>query len=915
MPVLATKLYAPPARQEIVPRPRLLDRLEEGGRGQLTLVSAPAGFGKTTLVSTWLAESDRPGAWLSLDEGDSDLARFLTYLVAALQTVRPGLGDEVVRALQSPQPPPADAVLAGLLNELAAVERAFILVLDDYHAIDAPTVDEALGFLVEHLPPPMHLVVATREDPPLPLPRLRARGQLTELRAADLRFTPPEAARFLNEVMGLDLSAEDVAALEARTEGWIAGLQLAALSMRGRADKARFIASFTGSHRFVMDYLVEEVLDRQPEAIQTFLLQTSILERLSGALCDAVVAASAPTGQETLEDLVRAGLFVIPLDDERRWYRYHHLFANLLRQRLHERLATKAGAVSVAELHLRASTWFEAQGSEPEAIRYALAAEDFERAAGLIEMAAHALRMGRQETTMLGWLEALPDDLIRTRPLLCAEYVWALFSTGGVEAAEVRLGDAERWVHAVTDPEARRAAVAAGMVVVNEEEFQSLPMRLAIYRAVRAQTQGDVSGTAEHAQRALDLSSEDDIVARGAAAALLGIASWMSGDLETAHRSFATGMAHLKRHGSLSDAIGGTFLLAAIRVVQGRLSDAVKTYEEALRLAEQQEEPVLPGTAGLHVGLSEIAFERGDRDAAMQHLLRSKALGERAELPEHRYRGRLAEAQLEEAQGNPRGALDLLDEAERLHLTFPLPDTCSIAALKARVWIRQGRLRKAQAWAHEQGLSAQDQLSFPREFEYATLVRLLIAQYERDGSALAIQEATDLAERLLRAAEAGGRTGRVIEILVLKALAHQTQGDITGALAALERALVLAEPEGYVQVFVGEGKPLQRLLRRVAPDGHARSYARRLLSILGERNPSASNPAHDGGAAELVQPLTAREVEIVRLIATGMTNQEIADHLFISLATVKRHIANAYGKMDVRHRTEAVVRARELGLL
>lgn len=915
IPILKTKLYAPPVRREVVPRPHLLDQLTAGLHGRLTLVSAPAGFGKTTLVSTWLAELDRPAAWLSLDAQDNDLARFLTYLVSALQTVKPGLGDGVLRALQSANPPPAPAVLTTLHNEIAGVEHAFILVLDDYHVVESPAVDQALGFLIEHLPAHMHVVIATREDPPVPLPRLRARGQLTELRASDLRFTASEAAHFLNEVMGLTLSTDHVAALEARTEGWIAGLQLAALSMRSRTDPTGFIESFTGSHRFVADYLVEEVLDQQPEPTQAFLLHTSILDRLSGPLCDAVLAASSPSSQHTLEDLVRANLFVIPLDDDRRWYRYHHLFADLLQRRLHERLARTAD-VSVADLHRRASVWFEAEELESEAIRYALAAKDVERAAGLIERTAPAIRRNRQETTMLGWLQALPDALIRNRPVLGAEYVWALFSTGQVETAQARLSDAEQWLTALTDTDARRDAETAGMVVVNEEEFQALPMRLAIYHAIQAQMRGDVRSTAAHARRALELSSEKDVLARGAAYALLGLASWASGDLETAHQSFAEGMVYLKREGSISDALGGTHVLADIRVVQGRLSDAMKTYEEALRLTEQQGKPVLQGTADLYVGLSELYRERGDMDAATQYLRQAKALGDAAGLPEHRYRWCIAEARLQEAKGKPSDALDLFDEAERLHQTFPLPEMLPIAALKVRTWITQGRWEDALAWVQQRHLSAHDDLSYFREFEHITLARIRIAQHEHQASERAIHEASELLERLLHAADNGGRTGRVIELLVLQARAQQAQGKNAAALASLERALALAEPEGYVEVFVAEGAALQNLLRHTATTStQSRSYARRLLSIFTERNPAASAPLHTDAVPDLVETLTARQIEIVRLIATGMTNQEIADHLFISPATVKRHIANAYGKMDVRHRMEAVARARNLGLL
>ena len=444
---LATKLYIPPPRPKVVLRPRLIERLNEGlsaGR-KLTLISASAGFGKTTLVSEWVAGCDaRPKvrvAWLSLDEGDNDPTRFLTYLVAALQTIAANIGEGVLGVLQSPQPPPTESILTALLNEITTIPDHFILVLDDYHVIDSKPVDHALTFLLEHLPPQMHLVIATREDPHLPLARLRARGQLTELRAADLRFTPSEAAEFLNQVMGLNLSAEDIAALETRTEGWIAGLQLAALSMQGNKDVSGFIREFAGDHRYIVDYLVEEVLQSQPEPIRRFLLQTAILDRLNGSLCDAVTGKEE--GNARLEALQRGNFFVIPLDDKRNWYRYHHLFADVLRMHL---MAEQPDQVSA--LHRRASEWYEHNGSTDDAIRHALAAEDFERAANLVELAVPAMRRSRQGATVteLGWLKALPDELVRFRPVLSVDYAFALFGGGELEAVEARLRDAERWL-------------------------------------------------------------------------------------------------------------------------------------------------------------------------------------------------------------------------------------------------------------------------------------------------------------------------------------------------------------------------------------------------------------------------------------------------------------------------------------
>ncbi len=911
-PILATKLYIPQPRPEVVLRPRLIKRLNEGLNRRLTLICAPAGFGKTTLVSEWVAGCECSVAWLSLDEGDSDPTRFLAYLVAALQTIAADIGEGALSVFQSPQPPPTESVLTALLNEINAIPDDFVLVLDDYHVIDARAVDDALAFLLDHQPPRMHLVIATREDPHLPLARLRVRGQSTELRAADLRFTPSEAAAFLEGAMGLDLSAEDIAALEARTEGWIAGLQMAALSMQGRADTASFIQAFTGSHRFVLDYLVEEVLQQQPECIRSFLLQTSILDRLSGPLCDAVTGQE--DGRGTLEALERGNLFVVPLDDERRWYRYHHLFADVLQARSMEEQPDQAST-----LHRRASEWHEQNGSAVDAIRHALAAEDFERAAGLVELAWPAMDRSFQSATWLGWVKALPDELVRARPVLSVGYAWALLDGGELEAGEARLRDAERWLDTTAEMRGRLEAPLAEMVVVDEEQFRSLPATIATARAAHAQALGDVSGTVKYARRALDLLPEGAYFERGAAAALLGVASWASGDLEAAQRSFADFMANMRMAGNILAVIGGTFVLADIRMAQGRLHEAVRTYERSLQLAEQQGEPVLRGTADLYLGLSELQCEQGDLEAAREHLLTSKELGEHATLPGLQYRSCVAMARIKEAEGDLDGALDLLHEAERQYISRgPVSDVRPVAALKTRVWLAQGRLGEALGWARERGLSAHGDLSYLREFEHITLARVLLARYKSDREERYIHEAMGLLERLRTAAEEGKRMGSVIEILVLQALARHMQGDTSAALEPLERALTLAEPEGYLRIFVDEGRPMAQLLSETATHGIILGYVGRLLSAFESEEHKSAGESHLPPvlpAQSLVEPLSHRELEVLRLIAQGLSNREISERLFLALSTVKGHNRIIFSKLMVQNRTEAVACARELGLL
>ena len=595
----ATKLYIPPPRPNIVLRPRLIERLERGpvAHAELTLISASAGFGKTTLVSEWVAGCERPVAWLSLDEGDNDPARFLTYLVAALQTIAPKIGEGVLAALQSPQPPPTESILTTLLNEIAAIPDNFILVLDDYHVIDSEPVDQALTFLLDHLPPQMHLVIATREDPSLPLARLRARGQLTELRAADLRFTPAEAAEFLNQMMDLNLSAENIAALETRTEGWIAGLQLAALSMQGREDIASFIQAFTGSHRFVLDYLVEEVLQHQPEHIRSFLLQTAILDRFCAPLCNAVTERE--DGKEMLDVLERSNLFLIPLDDKRQWYRYHHLFADVLQTHLME-----AQPDRVAALHRRASAWYERNGLRSDAIRHALAAKDFERAAGLIELAWPAAEEGSiQPATWLGWVKTLPDELVHARPVLNVWYAYALLGSGEMEAAEARLKDAERWLEPADTMKVQLETPSVEMVVVDQEQFKSLPAAIAVGRAYIAQALGNIPDTVRYASRVLELVPEGDHFRHGQASMLLGMTYWASGDLEAANRVFADYTMKLRTAGNIPDAISTTVVLADIRLALGRLHEAISTIEQLLQFVMDQGEPISPDTADLHQGI------------------------------------------------------------------------------------------------------------------------------------------------------------------------------------------------------------------------------------------------------------------------------------------------------------------------
>jgi LuxR family maltose regulon positive regulatory protein len=761
--LLITKLFIPAPRPDLVFRQRLIDQLNIGLSRKMTLISAPAGFGKSTLASSWVTQVESAQvAWLSLDEGDNDLTRFLTYFVAALQTIKSSLGEGVLAAIQSQGAPNSELILTTLLNEIAEYPGDLVLILDDYHVIETQLIDQAITFLLEHLPTQLHLVITSRIDPSLPLSRLRARGQMVEIRADDLRFTQHEATAFLNQIMGFDLTFENVAALDKRTEGWIAGLQLAALSLQGfkhTSEITDFVNRFTGSDRYIQDYLTDEVLQQQPKEIQGFLLQTSILNRLSGPLCDLVcfdeteTAKGKNNSQEILENLEAANLFIVPLDNERHWYRYHHLFADLLNHRLRQTFPDQ-----ISELHQRASRWYEQQELPSDAIRHALAAEDFDRAADIAEVVWPDWKGSFQSIVWLGWVKGLPIELVRTRPVLSVAYAWANLNAGNLEAAEARLRDAERWLEPTTNMQNQPEVPSAEMVVVDEEQFREFPVSLATARAYHAQAIGNISETIRYTQRVLELIPDENQLWHAEATVILGLAYWASGDLKAAYRTFSEGLDRMNP----LDVIVGTFVLVDLNMVLGRLQEAISTCEQAIKLATEHGEPIPLGTEDAYTAISSLHRERGDLEAAAQDLATSKKLGEQVELPDWQYRWCVAQARLEETLGNLDNALDLLNEAERVFVRTPLPKLHPIAALKARVWVKQGRLSEALGWVRKRNLSTNNDLSYLRELEHLTLIRVLIAQYKTDRADDSIDEALRFLERLLQAAEEGGRTGSVI---------------------------------------------------------------------------------------------------------------------------------------------------------
>ena len=855
-------------------------------------------------MAEWLASvppSERSVAWLSLDQADNQPAAFWRYVVTALQTVAPGLGGRALALLEASQPVAIEAVLTTLLNELDALADDVVLVLDDYHEVDTPDIQDGMAYLLEHLPARFHLVMTTRADPALPLGRLRARGELTEIRAVDLRFTVGEADAYLNEVMGLHLAAIDVAALETRTEGWIAALQLAALSIQGRDDIAGFIASFAGDDRYIVDYLVEEVLRRQPDDLRSFLLRTSILDRLSASLTDAVVGFGS--GKAMLDHLDRANLFLVPMDDRRQWYRYHRLFADVLRAHLADEQPTV-----VPTLQHRASVWFEQNGDPPEAVRYALAAADYERAADLIERAGPGLRRNRQEGLLLAWLQALPEHVLAARPVLSVDYAGALLSLGHLDGAERRLDDAQRWLGATMDGDAGSGVGPERPIVVDAEEFGRLPSAIATYRAAAAMAVGDVAGAIVHAERGLELAGPDDALTRGSAAGLLALAFWSNGDLAAAHRSWSECSTNLQRAGHIADLTGPALAMADIRVTQGRLRDAMATYERTLRVLANPGKPAVRGAADMHVGMATLLIEQGQIEAARTHLDASRDLGEDLGLAQNPYRWHVAMARLRVAEGDLGAALGEVDEANRRYFGDFFPNVRPVAALRARLLVVQGRSNEASAWARDRGLSVDDELSYVQEYDHITLARILLGRAREGRESDSLGQAAGLLARLLAAALDGGRTGSAIEILMLEALARQIAGDGAVALGSLERALALAEPEGYVRLFADEGGPLRSLLQAAAKRGLAPGYVRVLVS--------ASSPGQDRGPInrDLIELLSERELEVLQLLATDLDGPSIARQLVVSLHTVRSHTKSIYAKLGVNNRREAVRRATELDL-
>jgi LuxR family maltose regulon positive regulatory protein len=909
-PLLHTKLYIPRPRPNLISRPNLIQRLEEGSRlgHQLTLVSAPPGFGKTTLVSDWLRQlgSSTPAApglgigWLSVDEADNDPLRFWSYVMAALETARPGLGQTALAMLRAPRSPPIENLLTSLINQIAAHSDRILLVLDDYHVIETPDIHQALSFFLDHLPPcsgpggqpqGLHMVIITREDPPLPLPQLRVGGVMAELRANDLRFTIDEAAQFLRQTMGLGLPPEDIATLERRTEGWVAGLQMAGLSMQDHPDMAGFVEAFAGDDRYIVDYLITEVIERQPAHIQEFLLKTGVLDRLSAPLCDAVTGRD--DGRASLNYLEGTNLFLISLDSRREWYRYHQLFQDLLRSQLRQEI----GAEGVKELQGRSAAWYAENGFTDDAIQHYLAAQDYDQAADLMESVAVNLIMRGQLRQVLGWLEALPDDFICTHPLLCVCYALALNLAGQAAAVEPRLHDAER---------ALGVASAEG-----RKDIQGLINTLYAFLARR---RGDIPSSTEYLRQAVTDLAPDNLLVRSTVNLNLGFNYLLTGQLALAGGALQAARTDAEGSGAEYVRLIAMAIQANTYVAQGKLSQALELFKEAIAagLAQNKGQPY-PPAGYAYAGLGQLLYERNDLEAAEQHLTQAVGLGELMADWSMTRRGLLPLAWLRQMQGDAAAAQALWGRA------LNVVQQAESKRVEAQLMMHQARLDLAQAGASPADKSALDvawdwaetyRQSQPDPRSYSQALPLMTCAWVELAQGRPAQALEPL-EPLAEAAAERGWVDNLIKILALQALAHAALGDSESALKALSRAFDLAAPEGYSRSFVDCGPPMQQLLEQAAASGIAPDYVAHLLAAF----PEGASPPSPAASQPLIEPLTERELAILRLMAANLSHREIAQELYLSVNTIKWHSTHIYSKLGVHRRADAIARAQELDIL
>lgn len=870
-PILLTKLYIPLTGPKTVLRPHLIKRLNNCTQCKLTLVSASAGFGKTTLISEWAAGCKQPVAWLSLDEEHKDPACFLTYFIAALQTITTDIGDSLSALLQSLQQPPMEFVLKKLLNEITAIPEPFIFVLDDYHVLDSEDIDKIITVILENMPPLMHLVIATREDPHLPLARLRGRGQMAELRASDLCFTSPETVDFLNQIMGLHLSAEDITVLESRTEGWIAGLQLAAIFMQGNDDNSGFIKSFTGSHHFILDYLIEEVVNQQSEYIKSFLLCTSILERVCGSLCDSVLPDTSSSGSDTLKYLDRLNMFIIPMDNERRWYRYHHLFAELLRQRLQQ------SNNDIAELHIRASEWYEKNNLYLEAFHHSTAANDIDRTIRLIEGKGIPRHSRGPVISILNWLQSLPEAVLDSKPILLITFATVSLGLGQVAGAEQKLKAAETAIERIELDEINRDMIG----------------QIASMRAIIVMTQYNAETMKTQSLRALEYLSPKNLSSRTTSTWTLAKSYELLGDRTTARITYNETLVIGQRSGNIVFTLLAKAGLSYIDEVENQFHKAAQIYREILEIAGDKPLPVL---CDVHLGLARIFYQWNDMDTALQFAQSSIVL---ARLFEHTIdRFIICEiflARVKLALGDvDTASAQLASTAQSVHQSIFIHRMPELAAGQVLVLIKKGKLKAAAEIARKNELQISQ-------------VRVFLAQGDT-SSALAILEP------VYQDAETMDWDNEKLEIMVLNAIALYLHGTNDKATQLIVNVLGMTEPEGFIRIFVDEGLPMFRLLSEINTKGILPDYVAKLLAAFKAKDKHIEYTSKLIPSQPLIYPLSQRELEVLQLIKEGLSNQEIGDRLFIALDTVKGHNRRIYDKLDVENRAQAINKASTLNI-
>lgn len=897
---LTTKLFLPPPRQRLVERPALLEQLDTGLKGKLTLISAPAGFGKTSLITAWHQSSELPLAWLSLDEADNEPTRFLDYLVGALRTVNSDLGEEALRLLQLSPAPHPNVVLASLINQLCEQNTEFVLALDDYHLIAEHAIHDSVSFFIERLPPHAHAIIVSRSDPPFPLARLRSRGELKEIRVADLRFDEAEAASFLNDVMNLELSPEDVHALEERTEGWIAGLQLSALSLKGREDKSGFVMEFSGDDRFILDYLLEEVLHRQPDHVQSFLLNTSVLDRLNASLCNAVTGGS--DGHEILEFISRSNLFLIPLDDKNNWFRYHHLFADLLRLKLRQKYPEV-----VTQLQKTASYWCEENGWPELAVNYALAAKDWGRALNLIEPIGYQLLSRGHFERLKHWIESIPDKVLKTRPQLPFWYVPSLLYKEEFDKVEKYLQIME-----MAEPEELR---------------QRFISTVWTSRALVAVVCGDLAKADEFGEKASESLLPDDVKQKAVVLHTTVCRARLRGDMKELERTVLEALPVYQQAGHFLFATWAKTYLAFSQAMQGKLRAGAESMQDVIRYAEanipNRPEPFIYPYAVL------CDFHREWNDLETAKLFLNKALTQIQHTGNESFMLLVPDSLrsislMLEMIGESERAGEVIERALNRSKKFGNDRvTRQIQSLTALICLRRGELSYVDRWAETSGLGPDDPPEYKNELGHTIFARWLIA----NGSA---NSSLPLLDRLLLDAEKGSRRRVVIELLILKALAHQSIGDELKAVETLVQVLSMTASESFVRCYVDEGEPLAKLLI-AALKQHGKvweeqrpellRYVLKLNESFGAESPrerKASPPPSQGEELPwwyVNDPLSDRELEVLGHVATGLSNKEIANKLFLSPGTVKRHMSNIFQKLDVHSRTQATERARRLHLI